>query len=155
MNRLLRAATVGAIALALAGVSTALADRAYHSERLPLTLTEEGAEAGHPELQSGQVVNIHPNGPVVAAIEKYMVNGAASNTDYEVVLSVATGGCNGVGDFELSTAVLSTNARGSAHGDVVFDDLSFLQGCTVEVNWMLQAEGITAYTTETTTVALD
>jgi hypothetical protein len=61
----------------------AFADQTYHTERLPLYLTDEGAAAGYP-LRNGMVVNIHANGPNNAAIEHYMLNGAKPNTTYEI-----------------------------------------------------------------------
>jgi hypothetical protein len=39
-------------------------------------------------LQSGFVVNIHPNGPVIFAHEIYQLNGAAPSTTYQVMLMV-------------------------------------------------------------------
>jgi hypothetical protein len=152
---------LGAVLLAttvvLAGTSVVLADKVYHTERLGFVLTPDGADAGHPDLRSGQVVNIHPNGPVVGAIEKYRVNGALASTDYDVVLHVDTGACNGVLDFDLNTAVLSTDAHGNGHADFVFapSALAGLSGCTVEAYWTLDVEGMAVYTTAQTVVVLD
>ena len=66
------AITLSLVALAVGLFSSTMvfADQAYHSERLDLSVTEDGVAAGHPELQRGQVVNIHPNGPVNGAHER-------------------------------------------------------------------------------------
>ena len=39
-------------------------------------------------LRSGQVVDIHANGPQIGALERYEINGARANTSYEVKLEL-------------------------------------------------------------------
>ncbi len=101
---------VGAFALLLTLSTSVVADQVYHSERLPFTLTDAGAFVGHPELRSGQVVNIHPNGPVNGALERYMINGAKPNTSYQVVLQVFNStSCDG--DLALLLPTASNRSR--------------------------------------------
>src|SRR5574341_1042473 len=117
MRQMSLTAFVGAVALLLTLSTTVVADQVYHSERLPLALTDAGVFVGHPELRSGQVVNIHPNGPVNGALERYMINGALPNTGYQVVLQVFTSSiCGGVPALLIPTAILETNAQGNAQG---------------------------------------
>jgi hypothetical protein len=73
MRQMSLIAFVGVFAMILTVSTTVVADQVYHSERLPFALTDAGLLAGHPELRSGQVVNIHPNGPVNGALERYMI----------------------------------------------------------------------------------
>ncbi len=136
--------------------SPAAADRVYHSERLPFFLTAAGATDGHPELRSGHVVNIHPNGPVVGALERYMVSGASPNTDYEVLLKLFFDQC-GTSFFEAVTATMTTNGNGVAHEGASFTpaDLVGLSGLTVQVHWKLVDGSVEAYTTDCTTVEID
>ena len=148
---------VGALAILGALAPVVLADQVYHSERLPFSLTGDGAAAGHPALRSGHVINIHPNGPVNGALERYMVNGASPNTDYDVVLEAFGGGCGGGSLFVLTTTTLETNQKGNAHGQGFFSpaDLAPLSGATVGAQWTLVAGGVGAYQTACTTVVID
>ena len=148
---------VGALVLSGAMTSGASADQVYHTERLDFSLTAAGAAAGHPELRSGQVVNIHPNGPVNGALERYMISGARPNTDYDVVLEAFLGGCGGDPLFSMTTTTLRTNGSGTARSDASFsaEDLAPLSGGTFGVQWTLTAAGIDAYQTPCTTVTID
>ena len=138
-----------------------LADQAYHSERLDFTLTANGDANGHPALRHGQVVNIHPNGPVNGAFERYMVSGAKSDTSYTVRLDVfgfVDGfGCDGTLDLQIPTGALETNSRGSGHHQAFFSptDLEGFSGRTLGVIWNLEAGGVDAYATQCTTVVID
>ena len=155
MTRFLVRVVVASAALAalLFAGGDASADRVYHSERLPLSST--GLE-GHPELRSGHVVNIHPNGPENGALERYSLNGAAPNTAYAVVIVVDTS-CGGDFLFELPTVTVQTNARGVGHGRLRFtpEDLADLSGATLGVHWEFRVDDDAAYDTECTTVTLD
>lgn len=157
MPRIFVVALLGALALTGVLVSTALADRVYHTERLDFALTAAGDAASHPELRHGNVVNIHANGPVVGALERYMVNGAKPNTDYDVVLEAFAGGCGGELALTMTTTTLETSRGGNAHGDGFFsaDDLAPFSGATVGAHWILRADGVDAYQTACTTVVID
>lgn len=132
-----------AASMALLVAATAQADSVYHTERLELTAV--GAETG-----SGQVVNIHPNGPVVGAQERYQLKKATPNATYEVWLVV------GGADFMMTT-VIETDSHGNGHGMARFSaaDLAPFAGAVLPVKWELRIGGIAAYATATTTVTLD
>src|SRR5439155_10936114 len=94
----------------------AVADESQPTTPLSLSVTAAGTAAGHPELQSGQVVNTHTSGPENFAIEDYMVNGAKPDTTYSVVLLLFAGSCSGPLAFPfVNGAVLATDAHGDAH----------------------------------------
>ncbi len=130
---------------AFAAPGSALADSAYHTERLafePVTVSETG---------SGMVVNIHPNGPVIGALERYQLKNAQPNTEYDVWLVVA-----GV-DF-LQTATILTDRHGNGHAQAGFSaaDLAPFSGAVVPVQWVLRTDDTyDAYTTDVTIVTLD
>lgn len=130
---------------AFAAPGSALADSAYHTERLefePVTVSETG---------SGMVVNIHPNGPVIGALERYQLKKAQPNTEYDVWLVVAGA------DF-LQTATILTDRHGNGHAKAGFSaaDLAPFSGAVLPVQWVLRTDDINdAYTTEVTIVTLD
>jgi hypothetical protein len=155
MKRRFILSLVGAAVLSLLQVPRAIADQVYHSERLDFWLVDED----HPELRSGHVVNIHPNGPVNGALERYMINGAAANANYQVVIEVFPDlGCAGDPDLSLPTALLETNRQGNAHGQGHFSraDIDPFSGATLGVFWTLVDEdGDVAYQTDCTVVSID
>ena len=157
MPRIFIVALLGALALTGALVSTIVADQAYHTERLDFERTAAGAAAGHPELRHGNVVNIHPNGPVNGALERYIVNGALSDTDYDVLLEAFAGGCGGELALTMTTTTLETSRAGNAQGDGFFAaaDLEPLSGATLGAQWTLRADGVDAYQTACTIVVID
>ena len=81
MRRLLVILTLAGLA-AMVGAISASADAVYHSEHLALS------PVGNAPLRSGFVENIHADGPNVYAHEQYVLNGAAPNSSYQVVLMV-------------------------------------------------------------------
>ena len=137
--------TLGAVA-ALGLATLGSADQVYHSERLDLAplAAQEG---------TGQVVNIHANGPVIGALERYHLRGAEEGA-YEVWIQVC-----GEGSFTdfVQTAVLETDAQGKGHAQGFFSaaDLEPLSGAVVNIRWVLRLEGIDEYATECTTVTID
>lgn len=158
MPRIIIAALfVGALSLIGAFTSGASADQVYHTERLDFALTAAGAAAGHPQLRSGQVVNIHPDGPVNGALERYMISGAKPNTGYDVGLEAFLGGCEGPLVLTMTTASLQTGGNGTAVGNASFsaEDLAPFSGLTVGVQWTLSSAGVDAYQTACTTVIID
>lgn len=148
---------IGAMIGLILSNSPALADQLFHTERLPLRLTEAGAAAGHPELRSGHVVDIHPNGPVNGALERYMINGAKPNHDYTVFLRLFVGDCDGLGPIDLPTVVLGTNKRGNAHGKITFPVETVLpEPIFFGIFWeLVDEEGVAAYDTDCIQVGLD
>jgi hypothetical protein len=143
----------------LAGLSvclsapTAGADAVYHASHVPLHAS------GDAPLRSGFVQNIHANGPTVYAHENYIVNGAAPNTEYQVVLSIwaSDTACSGAPTLEIPTAVLTTNAAGNGSAYVVFrpEDAGDLRGSTVSGMWTLATEGSVRYATDCEVITLD
>src|SRR5688572_26440355 len=101
---------LAAAAIAAVFVSTATADRAYHTEYLPLSGVA-GAPGG------GAVVNIHTNGLQVYAHEIYTLRHAVPGT-YQVSLNVfpTSLACTGA-TFAVPTATISTNAIGNGLAD--------------------------------------
>ncbi|MGE0826766.1 MAG: hypothetical protein AB7G75_31310 [Candidatus Binatia bacterium] len=156
MKRVLLLTLVGSFILSLLLPGFVGADKVYHSERLDFWLTEAGDLAGHPELRSGHVVNIHPNGPVNGALERYMINGAKPDTSYQVVILVSEIGCVGE-PTRFSTALLETNRKGNAQGKAGFSpaDLAGFSGQTFGVRWILEAGNVAAYETDCTIVSVD
>jgi hypothetical protein len=143
LKRSVALVAVLAVLILLVGYGTAQADSAYHTERLELTPV--GAETG-----SGQVINIHPNGPVVGAQERYQLKKAMPNSSYEVWLVV------GGADF-MVTDTIETDAHGNGHGSARFsaEDLEPFSGAVLPVKWELRTGGIVAYETATTIVTID
>lgn len=139
-NFLVAAVIVGAVA----APGSALADSAYHTERLALAPVT-GAEAG-----SGMVVNIHANGPEIGALERYQLKKAQPNAEYQVWLVVA-------GDDFMQTATIRTDRHGNGHAQAGFSaaDLAPFSGLVVPVQWVLRTNGNDAYETRITTVTLD
>jgi hypothetical protein len=136
------------------------ADQSQHTARLSLSVTAAGTAAGHPELRSGHVVNTHTNGPVNFAIENYMVNGAKPDTSYAVVSLLLTGSCSGPLAFPFANgAVLTTDARGDAHGQAKISPAQVatfgLHDTDWGITWTLVADGVTAYTTTCSQVHID
>ena len=126
--------------------STASGDAVYRSERLAF---EGGSPAFH-----GQVVNIHANGPVVGALERYQVVRAAPDTAYEVWIQTCDGG-DTFTNF-LMTASLVTNGHGNGHAKARFsaDDLAPFSGAVIDIRWVLRDGGV-EYWTSCTTVTID
>ena len=130
----------------LVGTGTANADRVYHTERLELTPVEGSNETG-----SGMVVNIHPNGPIVGAQERYQLRNATPNTEYEVWIVI------GGSDF-IQTATIHTDRHGNGHAKARFsaEDLAPFSGAVIPgLKWVLRSGGADVYETPETTVSID
>ena len=147
MMKALRRSLILAMVAIVATGGVAAADSAYHSERLSFA-------GGSDPAFHGQVVNIHANGPVNGALERYQVVRAAPSTDYEVWIQF----CDGVGFADFTqTAVLATDARGTGHASAAFSaaDLEPFSGATVVIRWVLRVDATDVYATSCTTVAID
>jgi hypothetical protein len=142
------------IALLLAfGSQQVLADQSYHTERLALALTDEGANEGH-TLRNGQVINIHPNGPVNGAIEKYVLNGVLPDTEYEVYWDV-----QGMDEMIPIGVLIETDNKGNANytyqisrqwqEEMGFTNVDFT------VKWVFKSGGVNIFTTDFTDVHVD
>ncbi len=146
MGRLIRLAVLVAVFVAGAAIPAG-ADAVYHSERLELMGPAD------PDFH-GQVVNIHANGPVNGALERYQVVGAAASTTYAVWIQTCSSGQ--FADF-IQTAVLTTDGRGNGHASAVFSaaDLAPFSGQTISIRWVLRSDGAVVYATPCTTVTID
>ncbi len=132
--------------LALGPALTASADSVYHSERLEFV----GANADF----HGQVINIHPNGVVNGALERYQVIGAAPQTSYDVWIQVCIN--EGFADF-IRTSGIFTDRQGNGHARAKFTpaQLAPFSGATISIRWVLKTGGVIAYTTACTVVTID
>jgi hypothetical protein len=147
-------ALTGVVAVLTFGVvSTASADSAYHTERVSLR-----SIAGAP-LRSGSVVNIHANGPRVYALERYLLNGALPNHEYEIALTVHVfdTACAGPA-VEFLRVPISTNRAGNGHAKaptIPPEAVAGLEGGH-GVNWIVYDDaGIAVYETGCEDVVLD
>jgi len=71
------------IALLVIPAGAALADQDYHTIMLPISLTQDGIDAGH-TLRTGHLTTIHTEGPVNGLIRVYELNGALPDTTYQI-----------------------------------------------------------------------
>lgn len=146
MGRLIRLVVLVTVLVAGTAIPAG-ADAVYHSERLELT----GQADPH---FHGQVVNIHANGPVNGALERYHVIGAAASTAYAVWIQTCDDGQ--FADF-VQTAVLTTDEHGNGHASATFSpaDTAPLSGQTFSIRWVLKSDGAIVYATRCTTVTID
>jgi hypothetical protein len=147
---------VTALALAaLVFVPAAVADAVFHSTHAPLS------PVGGAPLRSGFVEIIHINGPINAAHDDYVLNGASPNTTYTVTLHIST-----AGDPSCATpfvvapvATLVTNGSGNGEVDAVFPpaliDALGIHNSTVHVYFTFGTGGGVSYTTSCLTSQLD
>jgi hypothetical protein len=146
----LTAMVVGA-PVVLAGPADA--DRVYLSGHYNLTALDAAP------LRSGFVENIHANGPTIFAHEQYVLNGAAPNTTYQVVLMVFPGDttCSSTPAASIPTATIQTNAAGNGVAYHVFTpaDANGLHGATVGGLWTVSAGNSPGYQTGCATIVLD
>lgn len=153
MRRLVVILTLAGLA-AMAGAISASADAVYHSEHLALS------PVGNAPLRSGFVENIHADGPNVYAHEQYVLNGAAPNSSYQVVLMVFptdTTCSSSSTSVDIPTATITTNAAGNGNAFHVFTpaDADGLHGLTVGGMWVVMSGSTVAYETSCTTIHLD
>jgi hypothetical protein len=149
-----------AILLALIAIVPAVGDSSYRSEHLELT------RVGDAPLRSGFVENIHVNGPKIYAMERYVLNGAAPDTTYQVTLwaYAAGSGCDASqsAGMPIPTAELTTNVSGNGMAKAQFtpeEVAGFKQMASIwDLRWVLakvETPDSPAYITRCTTVTLD
>lgn len=130
----------------------AAADSTFHTTRYPL------APVSGAPLRSGSVIDIHAEGPVVYAHERYHLSGALPSTSYQVVLRIHQhAGCTGL-LAALPTSTVTTNVAGNGNARTTFtpqDAAPVVPLGTVYVEWVLTRDGQVAYTTGCQAVALD
>lgn len=131
----------------------ALADAVYHSEHIALT------PVGGAPLRVGFVQNIHANGPIVFASERYVLVGATPDATYDVALHLWIGdpACAGAPMAVLPTVSFGTNVAGNGVGKVALPPSAAdgLHGATLGIVWVISTGGVPAYTSGCTEVVLD
>jgi len=143
-------AALCAVTILYAGPASA--DGVYRSSHIALN------PVGGASLRNGFVENIHANGPVVYAHEQYVLNGAAANTTYQVVLMVFPGDTTCASSpLPIPVATVQTNAAGNGTAHHVFTpaDADGLRGTTVGGMWTVSAGGSPDYQTGCETIVLD
>ncbi len=142
-----------AVLLTIGAASTVSADQVYRTERISLHAIDDAP------LRSGSVVNIHANGPKVYAMERYLLNGALTNHDYEIALNVHLFDTScGIEAVEFFRLPISTNAAGNGHTNAPTIAPEAVEGLAGDhgVNWIVYDSGGTAvYETGCEDVALD
>jgi hypothetical protein len=148
---------VVALAIVLVLGLPASADQSYHTSCLTLSLTAEGAGAGHPVLRNGFVANIHPNGPVNGAIEEYHLSGAMPNTEYSVFWDVVGFGMlpTGVGDQVTLFADENGNAQAKLKIPREWQLEMGFTNVDLTLRWVLKAGNVVAYATDWHDVHID
>lgn len=151
----MRRALALSVVLSLLITGTVAADAVYHTERL--TLDPVAGASG-----TGFVVNIHPNGPLHFAQERYALRGAEPNTSYSVFLLVDASAldCPFPGLEILMRADLSTNAagNGTAPADFFFTPEAIpacLHNASFPIHWEVMLESVLTHQTANTRVTLD
>jgi hypothetical protein len=147
------------LALAL-GSGSALADQSYHTDHLIVSLTAAGAAAGHPELRSGFVNDIHTQGPINFAIEDYLLNGAKPDTTYGVVLLLQANDCSGQFLFPFPNgASVVTDKNGDGQNQIKISPEQVtalgLHNMNFGIRWSFVADGVAAYLSECSNVHID
>jgi hypothetical protein len=128
------------------------ADQTFHTERIPLLPV-----AGAP-LHQGFVVDVHANGPVIFAQERYVLVGATPNGVYQVQLNVhapSDTSCSGATVLPpIPEATLLTNAAGNGEAGFTFTPPG-PPAATYYLQWQVLSQGTVAYQTACTPVAVD
>lgn len=149
-RRLVTALTVGLLSLsALAPVASA--DQTFHTERIPLVPVN-----GAP-LKSGAVVDVHANGPVIYAQERYILVGAAPDTTYQVQIAAYSSKDTSCSKpfATIPEATLTTNRAGNGEAGFTFAPSQAPPAGTYNLQWTVLTGGAVAYRTACTSVALD
>jgi hypothetical protein len=140
----------------LAGVvmaPPAMADAVYHSEHIGLAPMDDAP------LAVGFVQNIHANGPIVFANERYVLVGASPGTTYDVALRLWIGDptCTGEPMAVLPTVSFTTNGVGNGVGKVALPPAAAegLHGATLGIVWVLSTAGTPTYGSSCVDVVLD
>jgi hypothetical protein len=148
-------ALIGALVLVGTSVSAVSADAVYHTEQLELAPVAGAAG-------SGFVVNIHPNGPVVFASERYALRGAEPNASYTIwlIVDALALACDFDGLAIPMKADLQTNAvgNGTSPADFFFRPEGIppcLRDASFPIHWEATLGGALTHITDVTMVTLD
>jgi hypothetical protein len=152
MRHRLTISTVGLVLAFGMAVPQVSADQTFHTERIPLLPV-----AGAP-LHQGFVVDVHANGPVIFAQERYVLVGATPNGVYQVQLMAhlsSDGSCSGRLIATIPEATLLTNAAGNGEAGFTFIPAQAPPPGTYDLQWQVLTGGTVAYQTACTPVAID
>lgn len=153
MRRL--AATATAAVLAVAGISTASpasADAVYQTQHIELQ------PVGGAPLRAGFVQNIHANGPMTYAMERYVLVGAQPLTTYTVTLQLFEDPSCATAIGPFPSISFTTNGAGNGVGRLRLPPSAIpppFRGRTIGVVWQLSVGGTLTYQTACSTVTLD
>ncbi len=151
MRRTTLALALGLVSL-LGTAAPALADATQHSQHLALAPTDDAP------LRSGFVENIHAEGPIVYALERYVLVGAVPGATFQVTLEAhpLDPDCSDPVGALIPTATFTTNAAGNGHGAGRFapEDVADFPTGTHGVDWVV-TDGTHEYRTGCTAVTLD
>lgn len=143
------------VLLSLVIAGPVAADAVYHTERLALAAVGEAAGTGF-------VVNIHPNGPLHFAQERYALRDAEPNTTYSVslIIDASALACPFPGLEIVMKAELTTNAAGNATApaDFFFTPGGIppcLRNASFPIHWAVTLDGVLTHQTADTMVMLD
>jgi hypothetical protein len=125
--------------------STAAADQYFHTSHAELT------PIGTAPLQSGFVNDIHTNGVMISAQERYVLNGAMPDTTYSVALhiSLADPTCTVVNAVR-QTSTFTTNPAGNGEANFTFyaaHPLPPPNPRTIYIRWVVSSGGVPQYQT--------
>ena len=144
-----------ALALGLA-VPRVSADQTFHTERLPL------APVGGAPLHQGFVVDVHANGPVIFAQERYVLVGAAPDATYQVELAAYpdalvpnTSPCAQPPILTIPETTLVTNVAGNGEAALTFSATTPPTQGTYNLQWHVLSGGTVVYETACTSVGVD
>jgi hypothetical protein len=140
------------LALAIGPGSIAFADQSFHSERIPLTAI------GSAPLQSGFVVDIHANGPQIAAQERYVLVGVLPKTTYQVqLLGYVNDPTCSITPLLIPEATLVTNGAGSGEASFTFraQDVGSLHNTNNGLIWQITLAGQVVYQSACVVVPVD
>ena len=145
------AATVLGLVAELALASSASADQVFHTQNIPLQPVN-GAT-----FRSGFVVDIHANGQQVFALERYVLNGAASNTRYQVQLVIFLDStCSGT-PIVVPSAQVQTNGAGNGEAAIRLTPQQVVgfRGITISIIWQVLNGTVVNFQTGCTVVVQD
>ena len=146
-------ATAGLVVAVSAAVPHVWADQTFHTVRLALQPVN-----GAPPLRQGFVVDVHANGPQIAAQERYILVGAAPNTTYHVQLNAYPDtACAQMPVATIPESTLTTNAAGNGEAGFTFPAAQSPPPGSYNLQWhVLDSSGTTVlYQTACTAVAVD
>jgi hypothetical protein len=140
------------LSVLLAAAAPSAADSVYPSQHIAL-MPVDGAP-----LASGFIQNIHANGPQVFAQERYVLVGAAPDTQYQATIQIYGDPGATVWMAAMPTVAFTTNGAGNGVGRFTLAPSGVpeaFHGMTLYLVWELTTGGAVAYQTPLSPVVLD